>query len=71
MTTSTKKDTAKKEDNLIDKVKALGMVAVSPRDREAMKMVYKFYNKRHSLKVWLGLFEKEGFNIKNKEQLTK
>lgn len=55
--------------DVFDARKALGMVAVSPRDKVAMKTFYKFYNKKHNLKLWLVKFEKDGFNIKNSNEL--
>lgn len=57
----------------VDKTTALGMVAVSERDRHAMKTIYKSIPNDHSKSIsdWLIKFEEDGFSVKNKEDLLK
>lgn len=63
---NTNKPTAK-----ISKDKALGMVAVSPRDAYAMKMIYKKNTDELTVSEWVDKFTADGFNVKNSEELKK
>lgn len=70
-TENTPKEPAFDVNKIISKKKALGMVAVTPRDTLAMSKVYKNYEREHKLGAWLAKFEKDGFNILNSDELKK
>ena len=53
----------------LPKEKIFKMLALNSRDKDAVKMFYKFYDKEHTLKFWLDKLSKDGFNVLNIQEL--